>query len=365
MPVRMALWKIEADNPVELPRGKLNVESRLEDWIAADPGILGLDLLIIGRQVVTAFGGKIDLLAIDRVGNIVVVELKRDKTPRQIVAQVLDYASWVTNLTPKDVHEIASEFLGESLDAAFSNRFSFALPESINVSHSMVVVASELDEASERIIQYLVSEYGVSINAIFFNVFAHDGTELLGRSWLVDPKTVTEATNRREQPIWTGYWFVNVGEGDSRNWDDCVQHGFLSAGGGKLYSAALERLGVGDKVFAYQAGRGYVGYGVVSHPTVMARDFVVETKGEKLLNLDLKQQGMKLHSDDPELSEWVVGIRWISLVPREEAKKFPGIFANQNVVCKLRDPKTLEFLKREFEVVEEEASNAPAEPPIS
>ena len=49
--------------------------------------------MLIGRQVRTSFGGIIDLLAIAPDGSLVLIELKRDKTPREIVAQALDYAS--------------------------------------------------------------------------------------------------------------------------------------------------------------------------------------------------------------------------------------------------------------------------------
>ena len=47
---------------------------------------------MIGRQVDTAFGGRIDLLTIGAGGALSIVEMKRHKTPRDIVAQVLDYA---------------------------------------------------------------------------------------------------------------------------------------------------------------------------------------------------------------------------------------------------------------------------------
>lgn len=57
--------------------------------------------MVVGRQVTTAFGKLIDLLAVDAEGNLTVVELKRDRTPREVVAQVLDYASWVEVLNKR------------------------------------------------------------------------------------------------------------------------------------------------------------------------------------------------------------------------------------------------------------------------
>jgi hypothetical protein len=48
------------------------------------------------------------------------------------------------------------------------------------------------------------------------------------------------------------------------------------------------------------------------------------------------------------MAEWAVGVKWLKAYPREEACTFKGIFANPNVVCKLRDPKTTEFLRNQF-----------------
>ena len=49
--------------------------------------------MIIGRQINTAFGKYIDIQAMNSEGNLVVIELKRNRTPREVVAQTLDYAS--------------------------------------------------------------------------------------------------------------------------------------------------------------------------------------------------------------------------------------------------------------------------------
>jgi hypothetical protein len=346
------LWENRAGSLAELPKRRLDKEARLEEWIEKDPDLLGLDLLLIGRQVQTPFGGRIDLLALDQAGNTIVVELKRDRTPREIVAQVLDYASWVTDLTPKEVIELGSGYLKKDLAIAFRERFGTDLPEAANADHRMVIVASELDDSSERIVQYLSSRHSLNINVVFFTCFGEPGRELIGRSWLMDPEQVEERAEVRRSAPWAGYWFVNVGESENRNWEDCRKYGFLAAGYGSKYSRALGRLPVGAKVFAYMKGLGYVGYGEVTREAVMARDFVPDDQTSPLLDLPLVQPGMKHHADDPELADWVVGVRWQRTFPRDQAKRFTGAFANQNVVCKLRDQRTVEFLRREFNVAE-------------
>src|SRR5271170_4387677 len=93
-----SLWRIEPNGLVQVDAGKLDAESQIEDWIERDPSILDPNLLIIGRQVKTQHSGPIDLLGLASDGAVFIIELKRDKTPREVIAQILDYASgW--NLT--------------------------------------------------------------------------------------------------------------------------------------------------------------------------------------------------------------------------------------------------------------------------
>ena len=75
-------------------------ESVLEECLESNPDAILEDgeILIIGRQVRTDLGGFIDLLGVDRSGHVVVVELKRDRTPRDVVAQALEYASFAERL---------------------------------------------------------------------------------------------------------------------------------------------------------------------------------------------------------------------------------------------------------------------------
>jgi hypothetical protein len=350
MPFSMKLWQVRGKDLQEINQESLNDEQRLEDWVVKDPSILGIDVLLIGRQVTTASRGRIDLLAIDDEASLVVLELKRDKTPREIVAQALDYASWAKDLSFEQIEAIAKNFTGKPLAQAFSDHYGFSIPQTVNTNHSMIILASELDDSSERIVEYLGGQYGVPINVLFFTFFKTASDEFVGRAWLKDPEEVQERTQARNQVPWSGFYFVNVGEGEHRNWDDCRKYGFLSAGQGEKASNAIKKLRPGDLVLAYMKGLGYVGFGTVTQSAVMVRDFVPDGSETKLLDLPLKQPHMSDNKDDPALSEWVVGIKWQKLFERDDAKYFRGIFANQNIVCLLRDAATVDFLRKEFGV---------------
>src|SRR5438046_5339999 len=106
MPVRHAIWKVAAE-PRPLDESSLVKEQLLEDMIVANPKIVSDEWMLIGRQEDTGFGGRIDLLAIAPDGSLVLIELKRNRTPREVVAQALDYASWVEKLRAEDIAAIS------------------------------------------------------------------------------------------------------------------------------------------------------------------------------------------------------------------------------------------------------------------
>ena len=127
MPIEAKIWKIhDQEQLIEMKKSKLNLEERIETWLENDISILSSELLVIGRQVETAFGGFIDLLCLDRKGDAVVVELKRDKTPRDITSQTIDYASWIRDLSNDKITEISDKYLGDNgpLENAFKSRLS-------------------------------------------------------------------------------------------------------------------------------------------------------------------------------------------------------------------------------------------------
>lgn len=130
MPINHAIWRV-GDQPAPLGTSRLSSEQQLEDMIVRDPRILSGEWMLIGRQEITTHGGRVDLLAIAPDASPVLIELKRDRTPREIIAQALDYASWVEQLTPDRVAQVFQRYSdGKSLDIAFQERFGVELDES-------------------------------------------------------------------------------------------------------------------------------------------------------------------------------------------------------------------------------------------
>ena len=295
MPVEVGIWRINGA-PERVHFSSIEKESKLEDVLYTDIGILDPSLMVVGRQVPTSFGKFIDLLAIDAQGDLTVVELKRDRTPREVVAQVLDYASWVQDLTYEHVTAIyAEQYPGQHFEQAFADRFGAVdPPESLNEDHRLVVVASELDNSTERIIAYLSANYGVPVNAVFFRHFKEGDNEYLVRSWLIDPDQAEAQSSRAPAPkggkeAWNGVdFYAAIGEGPHRRWEDCRRYGFVSAGQGRWYSASLHQLAPGARVFACFPKRGYVGVGTVTESAVRVRDFRVVNDGAEIPILDVE-----------------------------------------------------------------------------
>ena len=155
------------------------------------------NLLVIGRQIHTDFGGVIDLLCLNSDGDTVVVELKKGQTPREVAAQALDYASWVRDLSRDRIADIADKHFRkpDSLDSAFQERFEKRLPDELNVGHRSLIVAESMDSSTERIVRYL-SSMNVPINVATVQHFKDkDDRSILAQVYLIEPEEA-EAKSR-------------------------------------------------------------------------------------------------------------------------------------------------------------------------
>ncbi len=355
MTIRHAIWKV-GEKPVGLSSDVLVSEKQLEDMIVAAPDILHDQWMLIGRQVDTGFGGRIDLLAIAPDGALILIELKRNKTPREVVAQAIDYATFIEGLESDRIVKIYSNFApGRDLAGDFKARFGQPLDEeTLNESHQIVVVASTIDASTTRIVRYL-NERDIAINILCFQVFANGDEKLLSRAWLIDPaETQTNATvtPAREKEPWNGEVYASFGHDENgRLWSEARQHGFISAGGGTWYSNSLNLLNPGDRIWVKAPGHGFVGVGRVRGKAVPVSEFKLATPAGERPALDVLKGRYNSGKQDPDRAEYFVPVDWLDTVPLEAAVQEVGMFGNQNTVCKPKTPKwryTVDRLKQRF-----------------
>ena len=169
----------------------------LEPWLASNPEIIGTDIIIIGRQVMTQ-SGPIDLLGIDTSGNTVCIEIKRAELPRESLAQAIDYASDVATWTVERLSEVCSEYTKKPLQDAFNEAFPDVNLEavSLNSTQRIILVGFSIEASLERMIEWLSDSYGVNVNAVALSYAkTKGGEELLMKTAIISE----EMEQRRKQ----------------------------------------------------------------------------------------------------------------------------------------------------------------------
>lgn len=171
----------------------IELEQHLENWLEDSPrSLTGERFLWIGRQTnATDEGGTIysDLLGVDIEGNLVIAELKRDRTPRDIIAQLLDYAAWASELSETQIQRTAEAyfetrevFKGKTFNEAFRDEFDMTeideIP-SLNQGLRLFVIAEEILPRIARVCRFLRTSYGMNISCIDVSIFETESGEIL------------------------------------------------------------------------------------------------------------------------------------------------------------------------------------------
>lgn len=162
---------------------EIHIEADLEDLLENNPEYFFKDskIMIIGRQVTTNLNTTIDLLGIDVSGDVVVIELKRDKTNRETMAQLLEYASFIDKLDYSQLNEIFQKYSGEESNleeyhAQFFKEELFNKKVSFNKSIKLVIVAQEITKEIRQISQFL-RQKGIDVYCVSFKYFKSKNDE--------------------------------------------------------------------------------------------------------------------------------------------------------------------------------------------
>ncbi len=226
----MAIFRLEGSEGDNMSNAELviaqetnlELERYLEDWLENSPVALVQDehILWIGRQTSASDDdGTVypDLLGIDFEGNLVVVELKKNRTPRDIIAQLLDYAAWADGLAEIQIHEIAEDyfetrdgFRGKTFDDAF--REVFDIPEAdelppLNRGLRLFIVAEEIPARVARVCRFLRTSHGVDVSCIDVSIFeTESGEVLVNTETKVGDEGFAAPNNQQRRPSLSSRW---------------------------------------------------------------------------------------------------------------------------------------------------------------
>jgi len=173
----------------------------LQEWIENNPEILGEELLIIQKE----FSGfsdtheRLDLLAVDKSGNLVIIENKLDDSGRDVIWQAMKYAAYCSTLTKEDIRKIYKgqgfeadicEFLGkEDFDEVKLNG---------ELSQRIILVAREFRKEVMSTVLW-ARKFAIEMQCIKVMPYMLGDSLLLDTEQIIPVKDVEEFTIRLDQ----------------------------------------------------------------------------------------------------------------------------------------------------------------------
>lgn len=344
----------------ELSFAELGVFERrdLQRLLRAHIGVIAPDVLVIAEEFSEwdQSRRRIDLLGVDCGGNLVVIELKRDQEGGHMELQALRYAAMVSGMTFARAAEVFQDFLASSGGQGVARdllleHLGWDEPreEDFAPDTRIILVAADFGKELTTTVLWL-NDSTLDIRCVQMKPYRLDGQVLVHVQQIVPLKEVEEyqvrvrekALSRREAhrlgEMSSGYWFMNTGEGshEGRSWEDCRRYGFMLAAGGGPYLAGLQRMRIGDTVFAYLSGHGYVGSGEVTAHAVPFHEFIPAGHDRPLPALPLTAKAPPLPPPGSKDGDWCVAVRWLVALDKTQ-----GVLRSRHLratICQIRQP---------------------------
>ena len=181
--MEIGIWKVTSNRPQRYQRGRILLESQLEDWIEQDPSLLSPGLHTVGRQLKVE-AGRLDLLGLDPAGHWVIVEIKRGDVRRDTITQAIDYAACIHEMSDTELQTHVDEYLkahGNNLKQFLQAReWDNSVFNERNII--MYVVGTSNDPHLERMTGFLKNIGSLAINVVNFDIFeSEQGEQIMVR----------------------------------------------------------------------------------------------------------------------------------------------------------------------------------------
>jgi hypothetical protein len=175
-----------------------NIKERqnIEEWLRKNPEVMGEDLLIIGHEYDKfEVNERLDLLAIDKEGNIVVIEVKRDVTGGNVDFQALKYASYCSRLNPNDILEIFTDYINrhglelkavDELMTFLNVEDEETLNTVLNSGQRIIIIGKDIDKRILSVCTWLY-ENNINIKCITIKPYKYNDELIVDLNQIIPP----------------------------------------------------------------------------------------------------------------------------------------------------------------------------------
>jgi len=313
-------------DPKELELEEYLISKTEEEVATLNSSVFGESLLIINSEVRTGVGKRADILALDHMGNAVIIELKRHNSSLGVDTQALQYLAefskykgdnFIKQFSPEREQDIRG-FLGD------------VNVQDINKNSRIILIARCFDPGLYSMGEWL-SGRGIAFRCIEYTPVEYENKRFISFSVAFDrsPFSIFPLTfeNQLRQP---GYFWHNIGEASNDWWQYLVKAGQISTSfdcqpgdqGEKILRSYIK----GDTIIAYAKKFGAIGWGVINKP----ESYDLLKPGCK----DDKMDGLYLHRLN---IDWKFTVEKIedAIGPSELLQKKYGIFHPRTTSAKI------------------------------
>jgi hypothetical protein len=259
--------------PRELELERYLITSADSEVPVMSESVFGEPLLLVSNQVRTSAKKRADILALDRAGNGVIIELKRNAGRLGVETQALQYLADFSNYRGRNFLRKFSGNPGVSDATVLGFVGDKADIEDLNVRSRVILVARSFDETIYSLGEWLSSK-GIAFRCIAYQPVQIGSEQLLSFSVAFDRSpdslyALTFSSAAREPGI---FWHNVALPRQSKQswWDFLVSKNQIAAcfdnAPGDQGEKILTKYMPGDRVVAYATGYGAIGWAEIDGP---------------------------------------------------------------------------------------------------
>ena len=203
-----------------------------------------------------------DILALDKMGELYIFELKREEGKQENLLQVLRYGQLYGSSTYDELNELYKKYTkktqGKPADLSLAHKDHFTLSQPIeknnyNLTQHFLIMTNGIDQNTMKAIQYW-KKVGLNIDAIVYWIYE------IGSDHYIEFNTYSYDKMRIQYE--TKSFILNTDYTKEPEHHDSMLREHKAAAYGEFHKKKIEKLQTGDTVFLYKSGSGIVAYGI-------------------------------------------------------------------------------------------------------